>query len=83
MFPAAPVRPLTVEEISSTGESFKDDLQREANRCVRQHNAVRALSVLEAIEYIDKFVFTLKMAAGSRLGMPQRARPIRLPQRIR
>jgi hypothetical protein len=74
------VHPLSIEEIDSTAAGFKDDLQREANRAVRRHDSPRALAALEGIEYIEKFVYTLKLRAGSRLGMPLRARPIRLPR---
>jgi hypothetical protein len=73
--------PLSIEEIESTAVGFKDDLQREANRAVRRHDSPSALAALEGIEYINKFVYTLKYRAGSRLGMPLRARAIRLPKR--
>jgi hypothetical protein len=39
------------------------------------HDATGELASLEAFEYIDKFVYTLKLRAGSRLGLPARARP--------
>lgn len=79
MFPPISVHPLTVEEIDSTAESFKQDLQREANRCVRRHDVQSALAALVSIEKVEAFVYTLKMVAGSRMGMPSRARPIKLP----
>ena len=72
------VHPLSIEEIEETAEGFKDDLQREANRMVRRHDSASALAALEGIEYIEKFVYTLKLRAGSRLGLPARARPIRV-----
>lgn len=75
------VHPLSVEEIEATAAGFKEDLQREANRAVRRHDSSSALAALEGIEYIEKFVFTLKQRAGSRIGMPLRARAIRLPRR--
>lgn len=81
LFPSSSVHPLSIEEIESTAVGFKEDLQREANRAVRRHDTPRALAALEGIEYIEKFVFTLKFRAGSRLGMPRRARAIRLPKR--
>ena len=31
-------------------------------------------------EYIDQFVYTLKLRAGSQMGQPPRARPIRIFQ---
>jgi hypothetical protein len=69
------VRPLTIEEIEATAQGYKEDLQRETNRKIRRHDSAGALASLEAIEYIDKFVYTLKLRAGSRLGLPARARP--------
>jgi len=72
------VHPLSIEEIEETAEGFKDDLQREANRMVRRHDSTSALAALEGIEYIEKFVYTLKLRAGSRLNLPTRARPIRV-----
>lgn len=72
------VRPLSIEEIEVIARRFKDDLQREANRFVRRHNSQAALAALEGIEYINNFVSTLKLTAGSRVRFPARARPIRL-----
>ena len=72
------VRPLSIEEIKETARGFKDDLQREANRMIRRHNDTGALVALEGIEYINNFVFTLTLRAGSRLGHPARSRPIHL-----
>jgi hypothetical protein len=69
---------LSIEEIESTAQGFKADLQREINRKIRRHDPTGALATLEAIEYVDKFVFTLKLRAGSQIGRPARARPIRL-----
>jgi len=72
------VRPLTIEEIEATAQDFKEDLQRETNRKIRRQDSAGALASLEAIEYVDKFVFALRMRAGSQIGRPARARPIRL-----
>jgi hypothetical protein len=72
------VRPLSIEEMEATARGFKDDLQREANRMIRRHNNTGALVALEGIEYINNFVSTLTLRAGSRLGLPARARPIHL-----
>jgi hypothetical protein len=69
---------LSTEEIEEVGRTFKEDLQREANRAVRRHDSQTALAALEGIEYIEKFIYTLKMRAGSQLGVPARARPIRI-----
>jgi hypothetical protein len=67
-----------MEQIEEVARSFKEDLQREANRAVRRKEPDQALAALEAIDYVDKFVSTLKMRAGSRIGMPARAKPIRI-----
>jgi hypothetical protein len=72
------LRPLAVEEIEAIAQGFKDDLQREANRFVRRHNSSGAMAALEGMEYINNFVATLKLRAGSRVDFPARARPIRL-----
>jgi hypothetical protein len=69
---------LTIEEIERTGASFKEDLQREANRAIRRHDSAAALAALEGIEYVNKFLYTLKLRAGSRVGLPARAKPIRI-----
>lgn len=77
-------RPLSIEEIEDVSSSFKEDLQREANRAVRRHDSNAALAALEGIEYIDKFLYTLKMRAGSQMGQatrPARARAIRIFQK--
>ena len=77
-----PVRssfPLSTDEIEIVAKGFKEHLQREAARCVRRHNSAGALTALEATEYIDQFVLDLKQRAGSQLGMPSRAYPVRLP----
>jgi len=69
---------LSTEEIEEVGRTFKEDLQREANRAVRRHDSQTALAALEGIEYIEKFIYTLKLRAGSLMGQPARARPIRI-----
>lgn len=74
-------RCLSIEEIEQEAKNFKDDLQREANRCIRRHDSTMALADLEAMEKIDSFVYTLKLRAGSRLHMPRRSRPIRIIKR--
>lgn len=73
-----PGKTLSLDEIENCAADFKDDLQREANRAVRRHDANTALAALEGIDYIDKFVYTLKLRAGSRLGLSARARNIRI-----
>lgn len=72
------VRPLSIEEIETVAEGFKGDLLREARRMVRRHNTAGVGAALEGMEYIDEFVRALILKAGSRLGMPARARPIHL-----
>lgn len=72
---------LSLEQIDECAEGFKEDLQREANRAARRHDANAACAALEGMDYIDKFVYTLKLRAGSRLGMPARSRPIRIVPR--
>ena len=71
-------RPLAIEEIKAIAETFKGDLQREANRAIRRHNSTLALAALEGIEYINSFVSTLELRAASRVGFPARSRPIHL-----
>ena len=79
-------RLLTVEEIEICAIGFKEDLQRAANRAVRRHDSNMAAAALEGMEYIDKFVYTLRMLAGSQLGQlarPARARPIHIPASVK
>jgi len=70
-----------MEQIEEVARTFKEDLQRDANRAVRRQDTHLALAALEGIEYIDKFVYTLQMRSGSQLGRPARARPIRIIQK--
>ncbi len=77
------VHPLSTEEIEESGRWFKEDLQREANRMVRRSNMAGAVAALEGVEYIDKFIYTLKLRAGSQLGVPARARSIHIPDSIK
>ena len=78
---------LTIEEIETVAEGFKDDLTREGKRCVRRKNLDRALAVFTCEEYIDQFVDTLRLRAGSRLGRPKekkkRIRKIYVPDFIK
>lgn len=64
-------RSLSISEIEEVVASFKEDLQREANRRIRRHDSAGALAAIEAIEYTDKLVTTLKLKAGSELGRPR------------
>lgn len=90
MNPLPPVRqlhPLTVEEIEEVAEGFKDDLTREGKRCVRRKDLDRALAAFAAEEYIEQFVYALKLRAGSEMGRPKepkkRIRPIYIPEAIK
>ena len=78
---------LTIEEIEHVAIGFKDDLTREGKRCVRRKNLDRALAVFTCEEYIDLFVDTLRLRAGSRLGRPKepkkRIRHIYVPDFIK
>jgi hypothetical protein len=71
-------RSLSIEEIERVAAGFKDDLTRECERMVRRNDNAGALAALSGKEYIDKFVYALKLRAGSQLGLPARARPIRI-----
>lgn len=79
--------PLTVEEIETVAEGFKDDLTREGKRCVRRKDLDRALAAFAAEEYIDQFVSVLKLRAGSQMGRPQepkkRIRRIYIPEIVK
>jgi hypothetical protein len=75
------LRPLSIEEIETVAEGFKDDLLRTARRLVRRHDSTGATAALESMEYVDNFVSQLRLKAGSQLGQPRRparARPIHL-----
>ena len=60
-------RPLTVEEIEKVANEYKNDLQREVERRVRQKDLQGALAAIQGKEYIDTFVMQLRMNARSRL----------------
>lgn len=80
-------RSLSISEIEEVAASFKEDLQREANRRVRRHDSAGALAAIEAMEYTDKFLTTLKLKAGSELDRPReskkRIRPIYIPEAVK
>lgn len=71
-------RPLSIEEIEQLAIVFKNDLTAECKRLVRRGDTAGAMSAIAGEEYIDKFVYTLKLRAGSQLGLPARAKPIRI-----
>ena len=79
------VRSLSVDEIKALAKAFKEDLAGETDRAVRRKNLDEALSAVVAKDYIDKFVYSLELAAGSRLHelmRPPRARQIRINPHI-
>lgn len=71
-------RSLSIEEIEAIAAEFKDDLTRECERHVRRQDNSGALAAIYGKEYIEKFLYTLKLRAGSSMGQPARARPIRI-----
>jgi hypothetical protein len=71
-------RRLSLEEIETVASSFKEDLTRECERKVRRNDNNGALAAIVGKEYIDNFVYALKMNSRSQIGMPRRARPIRI-----
>lgn len=81
------VRELSIEEIQHIAEQFKEDLMREAKRAIRQKNLEAATAAIAAEEYIDKFVYDLKLRAGSQLqaylSRPARARPININKAVK
>jgi hypothetical protein len=54
-------------EIKEAARQFKEDLQREGNRYVRQRRTDDAIDCLDGLEYVDRFVYQLQMRAGSQL----------------
>ncbi|PYX63009.1 MAG: hypothetical protein DMG78_32405, partial [Acidobacteria bacterium] len=76
-------RPLTIEEIEEVAISFKEDLTRDCERMIRRSDMAGALSTLMGKEFIDKFLYTLKLRAGSSMGQPARARPIHIPASVK
>jgi hypothetical protein len=71
-------RPLSIEEIEQLAVMFKENLTRDCERMVRRNDNAGALAAIHGKEYIDQFVYTLKVRSGSQLGLPARARPIQL-----
>jgi len=69
---------LSLEEIETVAASFKEDLTRECERKVRRNDNNGALAAIVGKEYIDNFVYALKMKARSQIAIPRRARPIRI-----
>lgn len=80
-------RSLSISEIEEVAAKFKEDLQREANRRIRRHDSAGALAAIEAVEYTDKLVTTLRLKAGSQLGRPKepkkRIRAIYIPEAVK
>ena len=72
---------LTIEEIEEVAASFKEDLTGECERRVRRNDGAGALAAIQGKEHIDKFVYALKLRAGSQLDTlrrPPRARAIHI-----
>jgi hypothetical protein len=76
--PLAEETRISIADIERTAASFKEDLTRDCERMIRRSDTAGALAALQGKETIDKFVYTLKLRAGSEIGRPARARPIRL-----
>ena len=74
-------RPLSVEEIEELAETFKRDLTSEMKRLMRRKSYDDAMHAMAAEDYIDKFVYTLKLRSGSQMHLPARARPIHIAHR--
>ena len=77
-------RSLSIEEIEQVAATFKEDLQRKANRSVRQDEGRDAYAAVLGQEYVESFVYALKLFAGSgfrEMPRPARARPIHIYNR--
>jgi hypothetical protein len=64
-------RDLSVNDIEAVAAYFKEDLQRDANRAIRRKDPTQALASLEGMEIVDRFLYQLKLKAGSQLGLPK------------
>ena len=62
---------LLLQDIETAAQNFKESVQRDANRCMRRHNYQGALAALEAIEYIGKFLYELRLHAGTQRDLPR------------
>ena len=77
-------KPLTIEEIEQVAAGFKEDLTRECERAVRRQDSQTpfvSFAAVQGKEYIDQFIYALKLRAGSELykaARPARARDIRI-----
>lgn len=71
-------RPLSLEEIEHIAIQYKEKLTQDCERMVRRNDHPGALAAIVGKEYIDEFVYRLKLRAGSQMGLPPRARPIQL-----
>jgi hypothetical protein len=63
-------RDLPISEIETVAAYYKEDLQREANRKIRRHDSQGALACIEGMEFVDRFMYQIKLKAGSQLGLP-------------
>lgn len=71
-------RPLSIQEIEEIAVQYKEKLTHECERMVRRNDNSGALAAIVGKEYIDEFVNRLKLRSGSQMGLPARARPIRI-----
>ncbi len=77
-------RELSMSEIEGCAADYQADLQRELERKIRQKDLSAALAVLQAKEYVQTFVFNLKLRSTSQLQLAApRRRPIHIPQAVR
>lgn len=80
------VHNLSIEEIKALLKEFKDEMDRKQEQFLLRDENRDAYAAMMAKKYVDRFVDSLELAAGSRLqeylARPARARPIRLSPRI-
>jgi hypothetical protein len=63
---------LSIDVIIAVATGVKEDLQRRANQGVLRNDLNRAIGALASINAIDDFVYSLKIRAGSQLGLPKK-----------
>ena len=75
-----------MEEIEQIAAQFKDDLQRKKDGYIRKDENKDAYAALLGQEYVDQFIWQLKLWANSgmkeHLERPPRARPIRINKHL-
>lgn len=70
---------LSIDAIIAVADGMKEDLQCRANQGILRNDMNRALGALASIKAIDDFVYSLKIRAGSQLGLPTKRLPKKLP----